>query len=903
MRRLFLIAVCGLIALSAAFLFSSLAPSSSAQNGSRQSREVSQDEFRTGKRMTADKRVIQRLQERARGAAKISVNEATGAVNFIRLTNLKNNELIAAPAAVGVREKSDAFFNEYGSVFGIADTQAELRMENENADALGGTHQTFQQFYKGVPVFAGSLKTHYNRENKLYAVNGTFVPEISIDVNPVFNGNEAAETAINKVAEEKGTYGLFTKGEELYVYRSGLIQGVPGNDYLAWKIEVTNNNNVREYVFVDARTNKIIDQFTGIHDALDRRAYNGNGVTSEAGTSAFYPSTPFWIETNAFPTGNAEANNMLLASKETYDLFMTGFGRDSYNATGIKMDSIFNRGYGCPNASWNGTFISFCSGLTTDDVTAHEWGHAYTEYTHNLIYAWQPGALNESYSDIIGETVDRINNRDTLGNSATNPARTTGNCSSGSTDTRWLLGEDSTAVGLTGALRDMYNPSCFGDPGKVSDASYVCSTADGGGVHTNSGVPNHAYALIVDGGTYNGQTINGIGLTKAAHIYFRAMNVYQKLDSGFVDHANAVEQSATDLMNSATNLKDLVTGAPSGQFITAGDIAEVQKAMLAVQMRTAPTQCNFQPLLGKTPPTAAACAVGTTRTDIFVNDFEGNTSNWTIGKLNTGGTFVLPDWTVSGTLPDGVAGKGFYAANPDVGTCTAASDQSGVRFLQSPVIQVPAGSVTSPTLSFDHWISTESRYDGGQIMYSVNNGPFTLVPATNFTYNAHNTTLNTSGNSNPRFGQRAWTGADGGSVRGSWGKTIVNLTGLAVPGQSIQFRWDMSTDGCGGRLGWYVDNVNFNACLVSVPTAASVTIRGRVVANRQALSRATVELTDSSGQVRSTTTDRRGYYQFDEVESGRSYTVSVKARTYIFTPQTITPFENVDNLNFVASAR
>ncbi len=67
--------------------------------------------------------------------------------------------------------------------------------------------------------------------------------------------------------------------------------------------------------------------------------------------------------------------------------------------------------------------------MTSDDVTAHEWGHAYTQYTHNLIYAWQPGALNESYSDIWGETVDRINNRDNIGNSLTDPLRTDDSCS------------------------------------------------------------------------------------------------------------------------------------------------------------------------------------------------------------------------------------------------------------------------------------------------------------------------------------------------------------------------------------------------------------------------------------------------------------------------------------------
>ena len=64
-------------------------------------------------------------------------------------------------------------------------------------------------------------------------------------------------------------------------------------------------------------------------------------------------------------------------------------------------------------------------------------------------------------------------------------------------------------------------------------------------MHTNSGIPNHAYALLVDGGTYNGQTIQAIGLTKAAHIYYRAMTVYQVPSSDFGDHADAIEQLAT----------------------------------------------------------------------------------------------------------------------------------------------------------------------------------------------------------------------------------------------------------------------------------------------------------------------------------------------------------------------
>ncbi len=137
------------------------------------------------------------------------------------------------------------------------------------------------------------------------------------------------------------------------------------------------------------------------------------------------------------------------------------------------------------------------------------------------------------------------------------------------------MGEDSTAFG--GAIRDMWTPTCLGDPGKVTDAEYHCATSDGGGVHSNSGVPNHGYALLVDGGTYNGQTITAIGLTKAAHLYWRAQSVYQTPTTDFEDHADALEASCTDLIGQP--LKDLGTSStptgPSGQSITAADCASV----------------------------------------------------------------------------------------------------------------------------------------------------------------------------------------------------------------------------------------------------------------------------------------------------------------------------------------
>ena len=112
-------------------------------------------------------------------------------------------------------------------------------------------------------------------------------------------------------------------------------------------------------------------------------------------------------------------NNLIDSTGESYWLFANAFGRDSYDDEGALMDVRHNRPVtptsGCPNASWNGSFTSYCDGVYADDVVSHEWGHAYTEYTSGLIYQWQSGALNESFSDVLGETLDLINNREDEG--------------------------------------------------------------------------------------------------------------------------------------------------------------------------------------------------------------------------------------------------------------------------------------------------------------------------------------------------------------------------------------------------------------------------------------------------------------------------------------------------------
>jgi len=893
-----------------------------------------------------------RLAASTFNGAEVSINQATGTARFVRVApggNLLGPQTrLRAASEVAKHSDSLQFLSNYGGLFGITNAATELDAARVATDQMGGTHITYKQVYQGLPVFGAQLKTHFDPANNLAVVSGTFVPGIEVDPAPTRSAEQASATAIAVVSADLGmSTALNAYSPTLMIYREGLAAGVAGANHLVWQVEVGNRADVREFVYVDAHSGKVVDQITGIYDAKNRRAFDGAGA-AQPGPN--YPNNPYWVEGNSFPTANTEANNMILASSDVYDFYKKAFGRDSFDGNGATMDAIFNRGNDCPNASWNGVYISFCPGLTSDDVTAHEWSHAYTQYTDNLIYAWQPGALNESYSDIWGETVDRINGR---GGDTPDVTRSTGACTvftpnlptititappaiagpkatgtaafgpqtfsvsgnvvqvndgvgtaidgcetpfvnaaavagniafidrgvcgfavkvknaqlngaiaviignnqggnavlnmagvdativipalsvtqndgtaikaqSGVTaslvrggvgtdnSVRWLLGEDDTAPGLTGALRDMWNPPCYGNPGKVSDVQYACSSADSGGVHNNSGVPNHGYALLVDGGSYNGQSIAGIGLTKAAHIYYRAQSVYQGPSSDFPAHADALQQSCTDLIG--INLNGLTTGVASGEIINAADCAQVAKVALAVEFRTPANQCNFQPLLAKSPP--PLCTAGTAAS-IFADSFDGGKrggARWLLTHTNTADVAPL-DWGVVNGLPNGRPGYAIFAADADVGTCSAGGDATRLQRLESPAFTIPAGA-TAPRLTFDHWVATESGWDGGNVKISVNGGAWQVVAAGNFIYNPYNTTLNTAagGNTNPLAGQPAFSGTDAGSVSGSWGRSIVNLGPYAVAGDSVKLRFELGNDGCGGSFGWYLDDVMVYQC-------------------------------------------------------------------------------------------
>ena len=736
----------------------------------------------------------------AQKKATISVNKSTHYLNFLGF-NQGNEVVLSADTPDGLVQE---FIQDYGFLFGAKPGEVELRHIKTKEDPFGYKHYYYQQYYEGIPVFGGDFRLHINPAGRLKAANGVILPGIHQSVDALITKEAAILLA---KAELRRKYPFSTKLDlakavELVMYRDGLVQGYRGADFLAYFLVLKDAaGEVRSQVWVDAMKGRVLAEFSDVHSLISREVYNVD------------LGTLIWQEGDAFPgTLNTFQQSEVEAAGHTYYLFRNTFGQLSYDGADATMKTVHNSSFiSCPNANWNGTSTNYCTNTGSDDVVAHEWAHAYTQYTNGLIYGWQAGALNESYSDIWGETVDLLNGYSDAGEDLS--LRT----ACGTSD-RWMMGEDASGFG--GAIRDMWSPTCKTDPGKVSDGQYVCGTGDAGGVHSNSGVNNHAYALLVDGGSYNGQTITALGFTKTAHIFWRSQAFYLTNTSDFSVQAAALETACSDLVG--INLEGLsTTSTPaglSGEIITLSDCDEVAEVNLAVEFTTAPP-CGFSPMLDTGAPDI--CGAGETIATFLFDDFESGIGSWTVTQHPQNvGSWDSRDWMIQGSLPSGRSGNAIYGPDPVIGDCAADLDNGIIR-LESPMISIPGTISGGIRLSFSHYASMESKWDGGNIKYSINSGAWSIVPSANFIFNAYNDALNVS-NDNPMAGEAAFTGANEGAVTGSWGESQINLTALGVmPGDNLQLRWELGTDGCNGWDGWYVDDVLVCSCEAALPVELS----------------------------------------------------------------------------------
>ncbi|MER7662238.1 M4 family metallopeptidase [Streptomyces sp. NPDC096193] len=236
------------------------------------------------------------------------------------------------------------------------------------------------------------------------------------------------------------------------------------------------------------------------------------------------------------PGRDATVNRVYAGLGATFELLLSAYGRNSLDGDGLPLSASvhYDENYG--NAFWDGEQMVFGDGdgeIFLDfsipvDVIAHELAHGLTQYTANLSYFGQPGALNESMSDVMGSLVKQY----TLDQTAD--------------QADWLIGAGLLAPRVTGvALRSMkepgtaYDDDVLGkDPQPATMDGYVRTGRDNGGVHINSGIPNHAFCLLAT-------QLGGKAWERAGQIWFDTLTGGAlPVDANFASFARATVSAA-----------------------------------------------------------------------------------------------------------------------------------------------------------------------------------------------------------------------------------------------------------------------------------------------------------------------------------------------------------------------
>lgn len=667
-------------------------------------------------------------------------------------------------------DRAQAFLKSNRSLFVDAVTPLELvTTEVQDPDHVGISQVRIQQMLNGIPVRNAEAVVRLNATG-ITAISSKLISAPTLlSTTPLISGDMALSTAQSVVLKKYGPVPATFSVPQLEIFDVGLLHGQPGRPQLTWFITV-GGDALYERVWINATSGALAYNYSQLTEARNRRTFDANNGSIISAIPTRNEAQP--------PTNIADVDNGFDFVGDFWNYFFTVHGRDSYDGAGAALNAVVrycNTSTGCPfkGAYWDGNTsvkrVFLGAGFTTDDVVAHELTHALIDHTSKLVYLGESGALNESYADIFGETIDLWNGK---GNDSPN--------------VRWMIGED--LVGYSGiGIRNMLNPDLRGQPGKVTDANYLCDAADNFRVHNNSGVANHAYALMVDGGNYNGYSVKGIGLDKAAKIQYRTL-LSLPPTSGLVDNFNGLNQACNELVG--TN------------GITHDDCAQVKTAALAVEMTTLPCPKGEVPPAppGTAPAPVAAvagqCPVGQVVRYTFSDDFENTGSgNWVTSAASGANSWL--------------GGKGtptiYFSTNPASGSFAlhgnAATGVADSSVMMKSDVVLPAKALLQFAGSYDF----ETGFDGGVLEYSVDAGSSWQDAGSLITLGRNYDGVLLNGTSNPLGGRAAFTGHTGAYVNSQ-----LDLSTLA--GRSVRFRFRLGTDNLVASPGWWIDNLSIYGC-------------------------------------------------------------------------------------------
>jgi Zn-dependent metalloprotease len=540
-----------------------------------------------------------RLQSRATGTLDTHWHERTGIPDFLAgadpATKIPYTPSAAErgnPAAL-----ARGFLDENRALFKLTNVTDDFKLLRVEADAqLGQTAVRMAQTYKGIPVFGKQLVVHIDAQENIVAVNGQYAPEIDVPTKPSLSADTAERIAREHLfndeldADERATVQL----DVLHSQTQLMVYVEPnGKAVLTWQVVIMSESPLGQWqYFVHAGRPLVVHHFdSAAHDKI-RRTYTADKSTSIPGRLV--------VEEGERARGDDVAQAAHDGAGKVYDYYKNTFKRDAIDGSGGELISTVHYGstsQDSENAAWIGQrqqmiygdggkiFKPLPFGL---DVVGHEFTHGLTDNTAGLVYQGQSGALNESYSDVFAAMIDRKD---------------------------WTIGED--VMKNAPYLRNLEDPSAggrydpknplqsFGQPSKMSEYANLPNSrkSDNGGVHVNSGIPNHVAFFIA----------KAIGREKTEQIYYRTLTQYLTPESDFADMMRATLRATQEL-----SPNDVAAVRAAFAQVGLGDNAPSAQP---TPVRPTPTPQRAQP----TPPPSQSVAGCT---NLIVNGgFEG-VSGW-----------------------------------------------------------------------------------------------------------------------------------------------------------------------------------------------------------------------------------------------------------------------------------
>jgi Zn-dependent metalloprotease len=413
-----------------------------------------------------------------------------------------------------------------------------LAKATKRVDLIGNSHERFQVTFDDIPVFGMHEIIHQRAADGAIRFKedpmASSLANASLDTKASVAQAEARSIATIHVSEgHDGTIEVIE--DELNIYLEGKTA------HLVYKVlcnKFDSNDGLisMPLVFVDAHSGSVVKELETLssyalsdNDKITYNYDNGNSV------------------------GDSSSSILLEIHEHVQDVldFLNDVcNMDSYDGNGARVKSYGDRD-GYVNAYWNGDGFHYGNGngvragpLGVRDIVAHEIGHAITDFSSDLVYHDESGALNEGASDIMGAMLDYYKDGVVT------------------TDT-WNIGEDAWLASV--ALRYMHKPS-HDNSSKDHYSDRFTGNGDNGGVHYNSGILNHWFYLLSQGGQHHdsnfrtGTIISGIGIDDAFQIWFQAWTNYLRPNSDYAEAAvetlNACEDLGYDVDTICASIED-----------------------------------------------------------------------------------------------------------------------------------------------------------------------------------------------------------------------------------------------------------------------------------------------------------------------------------------------------------